>query len=39
MKDIIEKSHSGDRFWIEDIIASGPGGTMDIGSVHIRITQ
>jgi len=39
MKDIIESSHSGDRFWIEDIIASGPGGTKDIGSIHIRITQ
>jgi gliding motility-associated protein GldM len=39
MKNLIQNSRRGDRFWIEDIIAAGPTGSRQIGSVTIRITQ
>ncbi|HPB02614.1 MAG TPA: GldM family protein, partial [Bacteroidales bacterium] len=39
MKNLIQNSRRGDRFWVEDIIAAGPTGNKQIGSVTIRITQ
>ena len=39
MKTLIQNSRRGDRFWVEDIIAAGPTGSKQIGSVTIRITQ
>lgn len=39
MKTMIQNSRRGDRFWIEDIVAAGPTGNKQIGSVTIRITQ
>lgn len=39
MKNLIQNSRRGDRFWVEDIIAAGPTGSKAIGSVTIRITQ
>jgi len=39
MKTMIQNSRRGDRFWVEDIVAAGPTGSKQIGSVTIRITQ
>jgi len=39
MKNLIQNSRRGDRFWVEDIVAAGPAGSKQIGSVTIRITQ
>lgn len=39
MISMIQSSRRGDRFWIEDIIAQGPTGAKNIGSISIRISQ
>lgn len=39
MKGIISKSRKGDRLYFDNIIAAGPAGNVNIGSVNIRITQ
>lgn len=39
MKNMVQSSRRGARFWVEDIVASGPDGSKKIGSVSIRITQ
>jgi gliding motility-associated protein GldM len=39
MKNLISKSKRGDRFYFDNIIAAGPTGRVNIGSVNIRITQ
>ncbi len=39
MQDKIRASKRGDRFMINDIKASGPGGTKALGSLNIKITQ
>ncbi len=39
MKTIIQNSRRGDRFWVENIVATGPGGNKNLGSVAIRITN
>ncbi|MBN2728606.1 MAG: gliding motility protein GldM [Bacteroidales bacterium] len=39
MKSLIQGSRRGTRFWVEDIIARGPTGNVNLGSVSIRITN
>lgn len=39
MKQMIQSSRRGTRFWVEDVVASGPDGTKKIGDVTIRITN
>lgn len=39
IKTIIQGARRGSRFWVENIIASGPTGNKNLGSVAIRITN
>lgn len=39
IKNVIQGSRRGDRFWVDNIIAVGPTGNKNLGSVSIRITQ
>ena len=39
IKTIIQGARRGDRFWVDNIVAVGPTGNKNLGSVSIRITQ
>lgn len=39
MKDLIQRSKRGDRFYVEDVKASGPDGTRALNAVSIKIAN
>lgn len=39
MKDLIQRSKRGDRFYVEDVKAAGPDGTRALNAVNIKISN
>jgi hypothetical protein len=39
MKTKIQNAKKGERFWFDDIMAKGPDGTKNLGSVIVKIVN